>query len=113
MKNFNTFYFIAVVEEVGNVIGETGDRFFLDSKREVKIIVDFFLKFGWLPKKKLHSASSPFIAKEKRKKIFDEMKDKKTGKVIKKPTTKLFVWKSIMRIRKRPKEIGGNIKEVF
>ena len=79
----------------------------VESKEEIDIIVSFFLKYGWLPQKVLNRNAYSY---KKGKEILNELKTKKVKKIIKKPSYKLFVWKSVAKFRKRPKKIGGDAK---
>lgn len=101
--NKGGYYFIGITGEGQKV--EDGRFIFVDSKKEIDDIVGFFFKYGWVPK----GEESKDVVKE-----IDNLKGTHLQhQVIKRPHIKLFIWKAAAKFRKRPKEIGGDLKEYF
>ena len=136
-KSKEQMYFISMVKEAQRI--SYGRKTYIYEKKEIDMFVDFFLKYGWLPKKLFDepdeickvcgnpkeptaSISSicicndlDFCKSSDRIKILKNIleKSKNRKKVIEKPKEKLYVCKVVMRVRKRPKEIGGNYKDIL
>lgn len=92
------YKFIAICKEAGLVTGE--EQIWQEMVKEpLERIIDKFLKTGYL-----EYTTNPFLFNEKPKKVKRKLYPK---------IDKLILWKSIGRFRKKPKKIGGNIKEIY
>lgn len=103
---------IIVVLKEGHIVdvGEGFHRIWCHTKKQVDEIIKYFLEYGeikyWMenfwkdrPDKLTHIKPKRMNGAEKKYKATEY------------PDIKLYVWKAMRRVRKRPKEIGGNINE--
>ena len=90
--------FIAICRELGQITGE--EQIWQEEvKEKLETIINNFLKTGYLEYTQI------FFEKDK--------KPKKIKRKLYPKIDKLYLWKATGRFRKRPKNVGGNIKEVL
>lgn len=95
------------------IIGEGGLSFHGDdiiwcySEKQVKQIVDYYLEHGEI---RIIYDKEIWGREVEKHFVFDSFDQIRYDKG-EYPSKKLKVWKQIARVRKRPKDIGGNLKE--